>query len=150
MPRETETNRPQPMDRFTRNYSIGLGLFLLALLVWWLSHLNPRIGEINGILQADPLLSAYPYQFRVASLENGVAELTTPRSFEVPVMKFLVTIQPGLRGKPQDHPDMAAAQADLVKRQKHAHALVLEQADIKSVRWVLDRGWYAERGILID
>jgi len=138
------------MDRFTRNYLIFLGLIALALLGWWLSSWNPRIAEINDILEADPQLSTYPYPFRVVSLKNGVAELSTPRSAEVPVIQFLGVIQPNLRGKSQDNPDIMAAQADLVTYQKRAEKLVQDQPDITSIRWTLDRDWYVERGIVLN
>lgn len=138
------------MDRFTRNYLIFLGLIAFALLGWWLSSLNPRVAEINDILEADSQLSTYPYPFRVVSLKNGEAALSTPRSVEVPVIQFLGVIKPNLRGKPQDNPDMMTAQADLVSHQKRAEKLVQDQPDITSVRWILDREWYIERGIVLN
>ena len=138
------------MDRFTRNYLIFLGLIAKPLLGWWLSSWNPRVNEINDMLEADPQLSAYPYPFRVISLENEVAQLSTPRSFEMPVIRFLAVIRPGLRSKSQDHPDIVAAQTELVTHQKRAERLVRDQPDVTSVRWNLDREWYLDHGIVIN
>jgi hypothetical protein len=55
------------MDRCTRNYRVLLGVIAIALLAWWISSWNPRVGEINDILMADPPLSSHPYLFRVIS-----------------------------------------------------------------------------------
>jgi hypothetical protein len=137
------------MDRFTRNYLIFLGLLGAGALAWWISSWNPRVGEINDLLEADPKLSAYPYQFRVVSLEKGIAKISSPRSFDVPVIKFLAAIRPDLAHKPQDHPEVMAAQAELATHQKRAGKLVQEQADVKQVRWTLDRDWWAERGVFV-
>jgi hypothetical protein len=137
------------MDRFTRNYSIVLGLIALALIGWWISTLNPRVWEINDMLEADPQLAEYPYPFRVLSLENGVARISSPRSFDVPALTFLAVIRPDLARKPQDDPAVMAAQADLATHQKLAGKRVRDEADVKQIRWVLDRDWYAERGVFL-
>jgi len=135
------------MDRYTRNYLILLSLIAAAILAWWLSSLDFRATEINDILAEDPQIAAYPYPFRVLSVKNGSATLSSPRSFEVPVIRFLGIIEPGLAGKAQTDPGIMAAQAALVRVQKHAAALVKAQPDVERIRWQLDRDWYLERGI---
>jgi hypothetical protein len=102
---------------------------------------------LNKLLAADAELAAYPYAFRVISVENGVATMKSPRSFEVPVARFLAVIEPQLAGKDPEHPDMVAAQARLAEHQKRAQAIVEAQPEVSSVRWVLDRDWYAARGV---
>jgi len=135
------------MDRYTRNYLILLSLIAAAILAWWLSSLDFRAAEINDILAEDPQIAAYPYPFRVVSVENGSATLSSPRSFEVPVIRFLGIIEPRLAGKAQTDPEIMAAQAALVRVQKHAAALVKAQPDVDRARWQLDRDWYLERGV---
>jgi len=136
------------MDTFTRNYSLLLGAILLGLLAWWLSSIwQPRIWEINDMLEADPQVGSYVYQFRVVDLNAGVATLSTPRSFEVPAMRFLEIVQPSVAGKGQDDPAMIAAQQDLIDHQKRAQGLVLALADVERVEWQLDVKWLADHGV---
>lgn len=135
------------IDRFTRNYLIVLGSIAVIILGAWVASWNPRAGEINDLLEADALVASYPYPFRVVAVENGVATISTPRSYEVPVIRFLAVIRPGLNGKPQDSPEVVAAQAELVKVQKRVVEIVKGQADVQSIRWQLDRQWYSERGV---
>lgn len=138
------------MDRFTRNYLIGLGAVVVALVALGLiSSWDPGAARLNKLLAADAELAAYPYAFRVGSLENGVATMKSPRSFEVPVAQFLAIIEPRLAGKPPEHPDMVAAQARLAEHQKRAQAIVEADPEVSSVRWVLDRDWYAARGVVL-
>jgi hypothetical protein len=138
------------MDRFTRNYLIGLGaaLGILAIL-WFASNWHPEAGRLNELLQADRDLAAYPYPFRVVSVNDGVALMSSPRSFEVPVVRFLAVVKPGLAGKADNDPEVMAAQAELARHQKRAQKLVQDQPEVRSVRWVLDKAWYAERGIYL-
>lgn len=136
------------MDRFTRNYAIGLAVVLGALaVVWILSSWDPGASKLNALLATDAELAAYPYQFRVESLNDGVATLKSPRSFEVPVIHFLAVIEPRLAGKDANHPDVMAAQAALVHQQKRAQEIVERQPEVKAIRWALDREWYAARGL---
>ncbi len=135
------------MDRFTRNYLIFLAVLLLAGLLAWLAGRDTRVSDINDTLAADAELAGYVYRFRVLSLNNGVAQLGSPRSFDVPVIRFLGVIHPELKGRAQDDPAVVAAQEELVKHQKRAMELVQGQPDVRSVRWVLDEAWYRERGL---
>lgn len=138
------------MDRFTRNYSIGLGAVVaVALVTWLVASWDPGAARLNALLEDDPQLATYPYAFRVVSLDGGVATMTSPRSYEVPVILFLGVLDPGLSSKPQDHPDVMAAQARLARHQQRAQALVSAQPDVQSVRWTLDRAWYRERGVVL-
>lgn len=139
------------MDRFTRNYTIGLGIVFTAVAAAWLiSVWDPGAAGLNALLERDAELAAYPYPFRVESVKDGVATLKSPRSFELPVIRFLSTIDPSLAGKDANHPAVMAAQDSLVHHQKRAQEIVEQQPEIKAVRWVLDRGWYAARGLTIQ
>jgi hypothetical protein len=138
------------MDRFTRNYLIGLGAFVGLLAVLWLaSNWHPGVAPLNQALEQDATLAAYPYRFRVLSLDDGVATMTSPRSFEVPVIRFLAVLDPRLAGRSDNDPDLMAAQAELARHQKRAQAIVQGQPQVKAVRWQLDRDWYAARGVAL-
>jgi len=137
------------MDRFTRNYLIGLGVIALLGAAWWLTTLDFRAGELNRILDDDPLVAGYVYQFRVRSVQNGVAEMYTPRSAEVSAMRFLGLVRPELKRLGSEDAEMIAAEQELARVQAHARSLILEQPDVDRVRWVLDRGWYEGRGVVL-
>jgi hypothetical protein len=135
------------MDRFTRNYAIGLGVAVLAALGLWIySTWSPGASALNRLLEADRQLAEYPYPFRVESLKDGVATIKSPRSFEVPVIQFLGVLYPRLANRPANDPETMAAQNDLAAHQKRAQQIVQSQPQVRSVRWSLDRDWYAARG----
>jgi hypothetical protein len=136
------------MDIYTRNYSIGLGALVLVLAALWVYSIwSPRVWEINDLLESDPLISAYPYQFRLRSLDNGVATISTPRSFDVPAIQFLAIVHPGLASLAQDDPRMIAAQQKLIDAQQRAMGLVQAQPDVQTVAWELDVRWLEDHGV---
>lgn len=136
------------MDPFARRYTLVLSLLLIGGLGYWLaSSWQPRAGELNQLLKSDAMLAGYPYPFRVVSVRDGVAILSTPRSFEVPAYRFLELLHPQLINKPQDDPAVVAAQQDLINHQRRAQSLMLTQPDIERVDWELDVRWLADRGI---
>jgi hypothetical protein len=138
------------VDTFTRNYSIALAVVVIGLLAWWGSAAwNPRAGELNAILAADPELADYVYRFRVVDYDDGVAVLSTPRSYQVSAMRFLEVVKPELAGKAQDDPAMIAAQQELIEHQKRAQVLILGQPDIERVDWRLDVRWLADHGVSV-
>ncbi|HSO82174.1 hypothetical protein [Thiocapsa sp.] len=139
------------MDRFTRIYSIAIGVVVIgALAVWIASAWKPQVWELDQVLEADPLVSSYPYRFRVVSFENGVATISTPRSFDVPAYRFLAIIHPNLTNKADNDPQVIAAQQDLIDHQKRAQGLILAQPQVDSVEWQLDTQWLAARGITVS
>ena len=136
------------MDRFTRNYSIALGLVILVALGFWVKSVwQPKVWELDEILTSHPSLSTYPYQFRVRAFKDGVAVISTPRSFDVPAIRFLEIINSKVAGKSQDDPAMIAAQQDLIDHQKLAMGLMLGQPGVTSVDWELDTQWLADHGV---
>jgi hypothetical protein len=136
------------MDSFTRNYSIALAVIGIGLLAWWgASAWQPRVWELNRLLESDTQLASYPYQFRLVGLDDGVATLSTPRAFNFPAIRFLELVHPGLAGKAQDDPAMVAAQQDLIDHQKRAQGLMLAQSDVQRVDWELDVKWLASHGV---
>ena len=138
------------MDRFARNYLIGLLTVAAMGLAWyWLSQ-DSRVTEINERLARDSQLAGYPFLFRVSRLENGVATMYSPRSAQVPAMQFLRTAYPELSATAVDHPDMMAAQDTLAKTQSRAAELVQGQPDVNSIRWVIDERWFNEHGVFLN
>jgi hypothetical protein len=140
----------QGLDQFTRKYLMVLGGLLAAALIWWVSGFDSRVGKLNDMLRADPVLTEYPYQFRVISLEEGVAEVTSPRSAEVPVVQFLRIVYPELKSTSVTDDSMMAAQDKLVSMQSRASKLINDQDDVDSIRWTLDQKWYSNHGVYLD
>jgi hypothetical protein len=139
------------MDTFTRNYGIGLASLALSLVLFWLYSLwTPRVWELNELLEAEPVVAAYPYAFRVVDFSDGVAILSTPRSFAFPAVRFLPILYPELANLAQDDPRMVAAQQRLIDAQKGAMELVQKQPDVRLVRWMLDVGWLADHSIQVQ
>lgn len=134
------------MDRFTRNYSIFLGVVVLLLLVWGLYE-DPAVSELNELLDQDKVVSSYPYKFHVLRIENSVAVMSSPRDSMFPMQKALGIIFPHLANRAQDNPDLMQAQQEMARVQKQAKRIVLESGKVKRVRWELDRQWLSSRGI---
>jgi len=134
------------MDRFTRNYSITLGLILIVFLGWVLYE-DPAVADLNALLEQDNEVAAYPYRFRVLAVHEGVATMGSPRSSEFPVQRALGILFPALANRAQDDPDLMHAQQGLAEVQKRAMAIVLESGKVRRVRWELDRDWLGRRGV---
>ena len=69
-----------PLDKGTKIYAAVLGGVVLLGLVAWLLTLDPRLGEIDRMLQADPEIAAYPYHFHVLEIQKTTAVVSTPRT----------------------------------------------------------------------
>jgi hypothetical protein len=139
------------MDRFTRNAVIAsavlLGLLILSLLPWGGMAFGPRIWQLNDVLERDPILAEYPYDFKALLFLNGIVTLTRPYDADVPVSEALAAIDPTLAGKPADDPAVAAARDRLQRTEMHAIALMLAEPDVRSIVWSLDRAWLNGQGI---
>lgn len=135
------------MDRFTRNYSIALGLIALVLLGAWFTTLDFRAGRLTALLEADQRLAAYPYPFRVLEVDGSTAVMTSPRSPEVPAVRFLAAIDPALAGRGPNDPAVIDAQKRLADHQGLAKKRILAETEIERVVWRVDRQWYREHGI---
>ncbi len=139
------------MDRFTRNAVIGSGvlvvLLILSVLPWGGMAFGPRIWQLNAILERDPVLAEYPYDFKALLFLDGIVTLTRPYDNAVPVNEVLVAIDPTLAGKPVDDPAVAAALERLQRYEMHAIGVMLAEPDVRSIVWSLDRAWLHGRGI---
>lgn len=138
------------MDDFTRKYLYVLLVIGLAVCVWWFSSLDFRANAITNELKTDTELANYAYQFRVISLKNGVAQVSSPRSSELPAIQSLRIMFPELQHSSVASEEVMAAQDELARLQKKAGALVESQQDVNTVRWVLDRKWLAKHGVYLD
>ncbi|MBK1722902.1 hypothetical protein [Thiocystis violacea] len=138
------------MDRLTRN-SIIISVILFVLLVISLAagnyELRPRVWQLNEVLKEDPILASYPYDFRVLLFLSGVVTLTSPDASEVPVQTFLVKVDPSLAGKAPDAPEMVEAERKFREVEMRAIQVMLEQPDVESVLWSLDKAWYHRHGM---
>lgn len=136
------------MDRFTRIYSIVLGGIALVLLVFWMQSIwQPKVWTLNDVLENDSTITDYPYQFRVVAFKDGTATISTPRTFDVPAIRFLEIIDPSLAKLAQDDPKVVNAQQELINHQKRAWSLILAQPDVDEVDWELDIQWLADHGV---
>jgi hypothetical protein len=145
-----EKKRDPKLDKFTRTYLYVLAGLVLVGFLWWLSGLNFRVGEINEQLEADAILATYPYPFHVLSLNTGVAEVSSPRSAEMSAVQSLRIMYPSLQHSSAVSDEMIAAQEELARVQSHAGDLVKSQPDVHSVRWVLDKRWLENHGVLVE
>lgn len=134
------------MDRFTRNYTIVLGLAGLAVLLW-IFYEDPQIAALNDLLGNDVQVSAYPYHFRVVDVRNGVVTMSSPRSSEFPAYRALELLYPRLANRTPDDPEMLQAQQDLAEIQQRAKQIVTASGEVKSVRWQLDHDWLNWHGV---
>jgi hypothetical protein len=138
------------LDQFTKWYLAGLLIVTVLGLGWWFSGWDARVSQLNVILEVDTETAAYPYRFKVLSLENGIAEISSPRSAKVPVIQFLHIAYPELRNYGVLDEPVMAAQDKLAAIQARVGKLVSDQADVKSIRWSIDRQWYASQGVYLD
>jgi hypothetical protein len=138
------------MDPFTRRYLIILSAVAVAASVFWLSNMNPRVGELNDILEADKQLVSYPYQFRVLSLDEGVANMTSPRSAQMSAIQGLRIMFPELGVKSAVSPEMIEAQERLANMQSRAAGFIKAQEDVQRVQWNLDERWLSRNGVYVE
>jgi hypothetical protein len=138
------------LDRGTKIYAAILAAICLISLFAWTLSLDFRIGEINGMIRQDTLIAAYPYPFRVVEIKGKTAVLSSPRSSAMPAVRFLGLIKPRLRNLDEQDPRLIEAQKELAEIQSKVRKLVLSRDDIDRIDWVIDREWYAERGIWVE
>ena len=82
--------------------------------------------------------------------EDTTAEISSPRSAEVPVIQFLRIVYPEFANSSVMDDSVMAAQDRLASMQSRAAKLVSDMDDVESIRWTIDRQWYAANGIYLD
>ncbi|QIK37855.1 hypothetical protein GWK36_07500 [Caldichromatium japonicum] len=138
------------MDRLTLSAIIASAAFLVFLIVtlsWHNDELRPRIWRLNEILEQDPMLASYPYRFRALVFLNGTVTLSSPHALERPLRPFLDRIEPALTGKPDNAPEVQDAERRFRSVEAHAVEMMMNEPDVQTVNWALDRAWYHQNGI---
>lgn len=128
-----------------RKHWVLLGLVFLVWLDWFIRAPDSQARDLTAVIrqQGSEQLKAYPYQFHVIRVKDGVAYLSTPRDVEVPAFKALGALFPDLNTKDPNNPAFIAAQEKLGQIQSEARVIVHAQPGIKDVRWELDKDWLA-------
>lgn len=128
---------------------IAVMLALVFVLDWFVQRPDGRTRELNAAIArvGSEHLKNYPYPFHVLRVEGETAVMGTPRSFEVPVTKFIKAILPDVNVMNANDPAFIDAQHDLAAAQSEARAIVLDQPGIKAVSWEIDRRWLTAHGI---
>ena len=133
------------MDRLTLSSIIASAAFLVFLIVtltWHNDELRPRVWQLNELLEQDPVLADYPYDFKVLLFINGVATLNSPHTSALPLRPVLNRFDPTLADKPDTAPEVVAAERRWRAIELQAIQVMLSQPDVESVVWALDRAWY--------
>ena len=126
-----------------KRYWALLVLLFLVGLDWYIRAPDSRSRQLTGVIeaQASAKLKGYPYKFRVMSVDRETAVVSTPRNAQVPALKALGVLYPGMNTKNPNDPAFIAAEKLLGEVQSEARSIVLAQPGIKNVRWELDRDW---------
>ncbi len=134
------------MNRIKRLIPFLLVAFVIILDIA-LFYKSGEARDLNNILEDDARLAEYPYPFRVFSLDDGVAALSTPRSSEVPVERIIGILYPDLKNSTAESPGYMQAQKDLATHQAYAKGLVLQHPSVDKVVWKLDTAWLTQHGV---
>ncbi|MBK1694678.1 hypothetical protein CKO09_07995 [Chromatium weissei] len=128
------------MDRLTRNAMLISTLLLVLLIISlaWNRDLAPRIWQLNTLLEQDPVLANYPYDFKAVLFVNGIVTLTSPHASVAPLEPFLRVVDVNAKTSQE----LEAARARFEQQERHVIALMLAEPDVESVEWSLDRAWY--------
>ncbi|WJW76351.1 hypothetical protein QVG61_04450 [Thiohalobacter sp. IOR34] len=140
----------EPLDRGTKIYALLLASITLVLLGYWALGGDPRVEQLNRLLQADAGIAAYPFPFRVLRMQGDTAVVSSPRSAEVSVLHALAILEPSLARLDADDPRVIAAQKRLARIQARVRQRLLQAPEVKAVRWELDRAWFRQHGHPLD
>jgi hypothetical protein len=132
------------MNKTTKKW---LTIFAGLIFVWWLLFFDLRVYQLNNVLEKDPEINSYPYSFSVVSFDEGVATISSPRSGKVSAVTVLRALDPTLKNKRDDSPQLVAAQQKLAELQSRAAEIIMQEQDVKSISWELDEYWLRNHGI---
>lgn len=142
-------SNPVPFPRIgPRGLVVAAVAVAIVLLVFYYREaLTPRSAQLNAMLRDDPVVAAFPYRPRVVSFLGGVVSVTRPYSDASGPAAFLAHIDPSLRNLPPDAPAVRAAEQALRDFEMHVFALLVDQPDVDSLTWWLDRAWYSRNRV---
>lgn len=146
---KTESDSQAFDEREKKLAYVVIPLLIIGLVVTWFMVNSPRVSELNQMLAANTELAAYPYSFRVLSLDGDTAVMTSPRSAQSSVLQALKIIKPDMSVADPNSAPVIAAQKELAELQFKAKDLVLAQPDINDVRWELDKNWLLANGAVV-
>ena len=124
-------------------------VFAFFALDWAIRAPDSQARELTRTIaeKGSPELRAYPYQFRVLKVTDGVAYVTTPRSFDVPAARLIALLFPDINTRDANDPAFVAAEKRLAAIQGEAQKIVASQPGIRAVHWKIDRDWLTAHGI---
>jgi hypothetical protein len=82
----------------------------------------------------------------VLETSNGVAVVASPRSVDVPMMRFLSLVDPSLRNAEPNSAAAIVVQKRLGEIQGRVRKLIEAEPDIRSVSWRVDADWFGQHG----
>lgn len=128
---------------------IVLAVLVGFLFDWFIQRPDPMTRRLNAAIaeQGSEQLKNYPYPFRVLRVIGSKAVMGTPRSHEVPAIRFISVIHPELDVMDSNSPALIAAQKELAAAQWEARAIVQAQPGIESVAWEIDKRWLTSHGV---
>ncbi|AZZ90809.1 MULTISPECIES: hypothetical protein [unclassified Hahella] len=122
-------------------------MLVSALFVLWILYGSLEIVFINDELKEDPVLSKYPYHFRVIEKDGRVAVMGTLHSNQKTLSKALRIVFPELKDERDNSRALLQAEKDFARMQAYAQDLVLKNEAFDFVRWELDENWLRVQGI---
>ena len=140
---------PTPNQRENLIYGGIIFLIIIGIFAVWKFQHNPLVAELNNLLQEDAEISQFDYPFRVLSVHDRIASVSTPRSPEVSVLRYLALSHKELDVSNPDSPEMIAAQKDLARIQSEVRKRIVAHPGIDKVQWQLDKQWYLQHGVEI-
>ena len=108
------------------------------------------VWKLNGQLEDNETLAAYPYPYRVLDFRNGVATLSMPHADDAGIAVALRALFPELADVPDDSPQLEAARREMARVRAIAAEVVISHPDVSRVDWMLDRRWLNDNGIDAD
>ena len=142
-------NNSMFLDVIMKKSNIIISMLIGVAVLTYIYNYDSRVAELNNKLKVDMVLSSYPYQFHVISIDNRIAKMTTPRSAQAPASRSLKFMFSHLVYESENSEKMITAQKELAQVQSRAAELVIEHNDVDKVIWELDERWLRGHGVML-